>query len=473
MFIKDIIIKNFRRFREQGLSVNVPDLNNEGSGLTVIVGENGCGKTSLLDAISLPLLSYKAENLSIEDFHNPEEDVLVKLIANDNFTVKPVIGNNDFQSKGLSFQGRLRQRERRLYLSSSIVQEQLFLRANGHTDPPDGHANLRVSVNHPFAGKRFDENDIVFLDKNRTYQIRTGTYNSTRFDRITEDLNHQYTKNSMPEVNNLNENILTAWENVQNDFLNKAREHFREISGTDIDLYFINNWQPFSKSFFAHKKDNNQLIPIHMIGSGYEMVFSLLYSFYLAEKSEKQLIILIDEPELHLHPSLQKDFVKILLEFSKTSQIIATSHSPLLVKQLSSNEKTVKVLKLMNGSTTIEPTEKRVLPYVSYNETNYLAFDLYTEEYHNELYGRIQEKEEKFSLNEIEDYLVAKSIRKDKTWTREKDGIPEDPKQVTLQTFIRNKIHHPENVTMQGEQYSDEELERSIDQMREILNGSH
>ena len=75
------------------------------------------------------------------------------------------------------------------------------------------------------------------------------------------------------------------------------------------------------------------------------MIFSLIYSYYLSTQSGKQLILLIDEPELHLHPSLQFEFVKFLLEISKDVQIILTSQSPLFVKQLLTNSK-VKTLLL-------------------------------------------------------------------------------------------------------------------------------
>ena len=82
------------------------------------------------------------------------------------------------------------------------------------------------------------------------------------------------------------------------------------------------------------------------LGSGYEMFFTFLYSFYLSRQSKKQLIVLIDEPELHLHPKLQEKLVNLLLEFSKEVQIFLSSHSPLLVKQILENNKvSIRVLK--------------------------------------------------------------------------------------------------------------------------------
>jgi len=76
MFIKKITAQNFRLFSASKVfevdEINIPDSINEGSGLTAFVGENGCGKTSLLDVMALPLLSYKADSFSLNDFNNPE-----------------------------------------------------------------------------------------------------------------------------------------------------------------------------------------------------------------------------------------------------------------------------------------------------------------------------------------------------------------------------------------------------------------
>ena len=81
MFIKKITIQNFRLFKNENVfeadNLNIPD-NTEGSGLTLFVGENGCGKTSLLDALSLPLLSYKADSFSLDEYFKHQEEIVAK-----------------------------------------------------------------------------------------------------------------------------------------------------------------------------------------------------------------------------------------------------------------------------------------------------------------------------------------------------------------------------------------------------------
>ena len=75
MFVSKVEIKNFRLFSEEDNykieDFNVPDNQNEGTGLTVFVGENGCGKTSVLDAISLSMLEYKTETFNVLDMSDP------------------------------------------------------------------------------------------------------------------------------------------------------------------------------------------------------------------------------------------------------------------------------------------------------------------------------------------------------------------------------------------------------------------
>ena len=441
MFIKEITIKNFRLFPSDKNfeidNINTPDGVNEGSGLNVFVGENGSGKTALLNAFALPILEYKTENFSISDFNDPEKESSIEIYAKENFEVAKTI-KGSFQAKGLSFRAKIRTRDIKAYLSSTVISDRKFIQADGENvkeDSPD----LRMSVNNPWKQKRFDENDILFLDKNRIFQIRSGTYNTTRFDRLMEDFSYQYLKKVEADITNLNDDLdkKIRKDKVENNFLSEAIKKFQEISGSQIRLDFLDNYKPFKNAFFAAKKDNNQQISLSNLGSGYEMIFVLLYSFYLAQQSGKQLIVLIDEPELHLHPRLQGKFVNFLLEFSENAQILLASHSPLLVKQLSENDK-VKIRVLENDGQKVSEIERRVLSYVSADETNFLAFNLATEEYHNELYEELKSihgvnKDYKSFDNDF--FVTVKGEPKNSPWRGNQN-------EVSIHTFIRNQIHH-------------------------------
>lgn len=439
MFIKKITIKNFRLFPSDKDfeidNINTPDGTNEGSGLNVFVGENGSGKTALLDAFALPILEYKTENFGVDNFNDTSKKIEINIHSKDEFEVDGTMPKGSFKANGFSFEAGVRSKESKTYLSSIVVNDQKFIRVDP-SKPKDNSPDLRVSVNNPFKGKRFSENDVLFLDRNRLFQTRSGNFNTTRFDRLMEDFSYQYLKKAT--IENLNDDLdgKIKKDKVENKFLSEAVKKFQEISGSQIKLDFLDNYEPFKNAFFAARKDNNQQISLNNLGSGYEMIFALLYSFYLAQQSGKQLIVLIDEPELHLHPRLQGKFVEFLLEFSKSAQIILASHSPLLVKQLAFNNK-VKISVIENGQEVAE-IEKRVLPYISANETNFLAFNLATEEYHNELFEELKfiNGDDKSIKDFDNDFFVTeKSEPKNSPWRGSQNEVSEH-------TFIRNQIHH-------------------------------
>lgn len=462
MFIKKLCIKNYRLFDSNDYEIddfNIPDKINEGTGLTVFVGEKGCGKTTILDAISSTILDYKADSFNISDINNPNEKTEIKIFSDKDFNVLGTFPNTNFDAKGFLFTAGLRGKGSKSYLVTPVVHDQQFIKSNPDK-PKDGSPDLRLSVNNPFSGKRFNDTDILYLDKNRLFQTRSGTYNNTRFDRIMDDFNFQYNKNSESIVDlNQGLNEIVKKGKIQNKYLETAIDKFESISGYRVQLDFLNNYAPFKNASFVIKKDSNQQVSLSSLGSGYEMMFSLVYSYYMSEQNQKNMIILIDEPELHLHPKIQQKFVEFLLQISKTAQVIITTHSALLIKQLSYND-FVKTIILKND-TSFSKIEDRKLSYISSNETNYLAFNLATEEYHNELYeelfyqhatsSKIKDFDNQFFIN-------TKGESKSYPWLKY-------PNEVSLHTFIRNQIHHRAD----NGQASYSDLETSIKIMRTYL----
>jgi AAA15 family ATPase/GTPase len=439
---------------------NVPDGSAEGSGINVFVGENGCGKTTLLEALTLPILEYKSDNFALEDMNDTQKSVNISIFAESDFSVKGTMPKGDFNAIGFQFKAGIRLRTTRAYLSSIIVSDQLFIKSDPEK-PKDGSPDLRVSVNNPFSGKRYSENDVVFLDKNRYYQTKTGSFNQTRFDRLMEDFDYQYIKGctNVADINDVFSSEVKKAK-VANDFLSEAINEFRDITGMSVKLELVDNYHPFKNAAFAQKKDNKQQINLGSMGSGYEMIFSLVYSYHMARQSGKQLIVLIDEPELHLHPALQGQLVSFILKISKDSQIFLSTHSSLLIKQLSSNDR-VKIM-ILNKEDQPLAMEERKLPYYSSNETNYLAFDLATEEYHNELYEYLKSsygEQQTYKIFDNAFFVQDKKESQTSPWMRR-------PNEVSVHTFIRNQIHH----SAENGKPNIEDLEMSIIKMRSFIN---
>ncbi len=68
---------------------------------------------------------------------------------------------------------------------------------------------------------------------------------------------------------------------------------------------------------------------------------------------EEPAIVLIDEIDLHLHPSWQRKLLKSLSEIFKNTQFIATAHSPLVVQAASDAEANVVLLKREGDQTIV------------------------------------------------------------------------------------------------------------------------
>lgn len=83
------------------------------------------------------------------------------------------------------------------------------------------------------------------------------------------------------------------------------------------------------------------------MGEGIVSLFSIVDALYDSSPGE---VVVIDEPELSLHPALQKRLARMFYEYSKDRQIIISTHSPyfVLLEALSNGAHLVRVSN--NGS---------------------------------------------------------------------------------------------------------------------------
>ena len=204
-------------------------------------------------------------------------------------------------------------------------------------------------------------------------------------------------------------------------------------------------------------------IPINKRGSGVKRL--VLLNFFraeaerrLQERNTPSIIYAIEEPETSQHTENQKKLIQsfFALAEAENTQIIITTHSASIVKKLEfknlrliSNEDDVKNIQ------TIAPGQ---LPYPSLNEVNYLAFSEITEEYHNELYGYIEEQ------GWLDEYKKGKRML---PYIRLCSNGTEREENKILSEFIRHQIHHPENT--RNRHYTEEELRTSICLMRDFI----
>lgn len=206
-------------------------------------------------------------------------------------------------------------------------------------------------------------------------------------------------------------------------------------------------------------------IPINKRGSGVKRL--ILISFFRAEAERRQresglpsVIYAIEEPETSQHPEHQRALISALIALSEAgnTQIILTTHSPVIVKQLKFEN-----LLLIAGKkpADIRKIKESELPYPSLNEVNFVAFDESSTEYHNELYGFIESNK---NLNEFKNGHSNMTYNKINT-----DGSLKQ-QQISLTEYIRHLIHHPENKN--NPKFNEGELRKSIESMRKFIKSN-
>ncbi len=201
--------------------------------------------------------------------------------------------------------------------------------------------------------------------------------------------------------------------------------------------------------------------------------FKLFVSFLLtisAQDTNKELsntILLLDEPETHLHPLAQERLLSELIKITKNDRnnfAFFATHSNYMIDKndLSGNYRIIK----SHDITKIEQLAKRPSTYAS---VTYNVFNIPSTDYHNELYAKLHQKfqddapnhkNREFVKTFDEEYLQrVKNLPSNRPWKQY-------PNSATLPTHIRNCIHHSDIEN----KFSDEELKMSTDCLLSNIN---
>lgn len=279
--------------------------------------------------------------------------------------------------------------------------------------------------------------------------------------------------NQLEEIRQLVRNRVL---DVASRTLEKLREMNTEIASTLDPQVPIPKWDEIFKGISI--TGDNQ-IPLDKRGSGVRRL--ILLNFFRAEAERKQneqcspnIIYAIEEPETSLHADFQQVLIRAFCSLAQmpSVQVILTTHSSHIIKELTFDN--LRLVQLESGVASVRtPNNRGVLPYSSLNEASYLAFGgEVSVEYHDELYGYLQSRacEEDVGCQRedgFEKWLVQRNISKDMWWVRIKNGAPQPKYPMTLPTYVRNTIHHPEN--KENAAISNEQIKKSVELLRNVI----
>lgn len=261
---------------------------------------------------------------------------------------------------------------------------------------------------------------------------------------------------------------LPRFEKAYNAIFTSKKFHSIKENGTEFEILF--------------KDGNNLEIPLSKLSSGEKQIIYRLGFILKDFDTIKGGIIIIDEPEISLHPKWQIHFKKLLLEIFKGTdvQIIIATHSPYIFNNIDSEKEECIFINREEGAASLVELNisgKNKSP--SMGLVSYLAYGIATNELHIELYDEMQIKFKTDFISQLENiitkapYALTKENRSKTNSTIFVTGVnnkgknKEQSSSESKPTWIRNKLHHAS--FLDRKDFTEKDLQESIDEMIAIL----
>lgn len=268
--------------------------------IVIIAGANGSGKTRLKEAITQTLQGNPQMSLTIEATREEEKnafggDLITAQQGKDNQTLTQYIKNRRFG-------GRAR------YVGS-LVQI-------------DSNRNIQT-INYQqvnWFGTDPDEQETPY---NWGYQNFAN-----RWQEFMNYIHQKYATRDNILADELKKNPDKGIEIIQNnpDPLIKYKAIFSELlPGKELQ-----DITPASPREFQYKDITGDILPFSSLSSGEQEVVKVIFD--ITRKDIKDSVIIVDEPELHLHPTLTFKLIETLKTIGDhTNQFIFLTHSADLI----------------------------------------------------------------------------------------------------------------------------------------------
>ncbi|EYU15481.1 retron Ec78 anti-phage system effector ATPase PtuA [Photorhabdus aegyptia] len=374
LYLRSLSLRDFRRFSH--LEVNFEE------DLTIIIGNNGKGKTSILSAIA-KTLSWFSANILKEDGSGQRLSELTD-IKNDSENKYADVSSNFYFGRGLkslslrlsrSASGTAERRDSIIKTAKELSDVWRVINENKTINLP-AFAFYSVERSHPFnksqkdSGERREERFdaynhaltgagrfdhfiewFVYLHKRTVSEVSSSI---EMLEQQVRDL-QKSVDNGMVSVKPLLEDMkdkLVATiskhnASIENQMLpESAQRKIVEQAITTVVPSISRIWVETATGVDVIKVTNDSLdVTIEQLSDGQRVFLGLVADLarrmvmlnpLLRNPLEGRGIVLIDKIELHLHPKWQQDVITNLRNVFPNIQFIITTHSPIV---LSTTEK--------------------------------------------------------------------------------------------------------------------------------------
>lgn len=289
MKVEKIKFNNDKIFND--LEIDFRDKNGQILDTIVLVGENGAGKTSLLKCI------YDSFDIDERGYEQKNENIVELTPGLYKTTIRL---NND---------------EIGMLEPSTVFK----------------------------TGENSNEPKVVFMPTEINFEKVNKVDNTFKFETYFQNIVDQNMTQNIPSMiatkmnkeifKNRNKTIGEVIDNVCNDI-----NSIFSIMNLDVKLVGLsedNDTKPIFKNTLGKEFDINGL------SSGEKQLFLRALSLKFLEVNNS--VILIDEPEISLHPQWQRKIIDVYKKIGKNNQIIIATHSPHIIGSVQSQNLRVMV----------------------------------------------------------------------------------------------------------------------------------
>lgn len=126
------------------------------------------------------------------------------------------------------------------------------------------------------------------------------------------------------------------------DFMEKLNSYYMRNSGRNQNIRFVSNLNTddlFRLDTVVMNRDRYSEDSIFTLSAGAKSIYILsLLEAYVDENANISSIFMIEDPEIYLHPQLQKTASEILYRLSNKNQVVFSTHSPNMIFNFNSRQ---------------------------------------------------------------------------------------------------------------------------------------
>lgn len=378
MLVRKIALQNVRSFLDRAeLSLDGP--------ITIVIGPNGGGKTNLLDTAVVLLRRYLFASMYAAPNPTPEQPTRHEFRANDvlnNMILERHSGSDgrdqiveaeiEVTSKDLenmrSMQNdapRLTELANKKYVNVTLMNSShwriddiaegtrfTYRLLNGGFQPTGGEGAasfLQYLQTFEMDGRLREEyelsplsNPLIYLPVNRAAQGIQSTVELASYNEFESKRHSDATSSRQPTpiVNLAIGRMAQKFRLLQEKDNRLAKDQFRddpnyiELTRLLRDLGYewsLETIDPLKNKYDVQLRKQGSSFLVGAASSGEKELLTYLFAIFAL--NVRDALIIVDEPELHLHPKWQKALIQLFIQLAESTgnQFLLATHSPTFV----------------------------------------------------------------------------------------------------------------------------------------------